>query len=124
MRIVMRLSPVRIAVLAVLFIAAVAGLTSVAAIAGAEEPWTYVCDDIEEPEQVGAVGTGNCQAHNGAPESGPIKQKFKLHQRGVAPKPEMIAVCEGASKEAFGEAALPSKVDGFGCYVYEGALGG
>ncbi|MFI6172689.1 hypothetical protein ACIBCN_38335 [Nocardia sp. NPDC051052] len=115
----MRFRPARIAALAVLFIAAAAGLTALASAAIADEQWTYVCDDIEEPGEVGAKGAGNCQADNGAPQTGPIKQKFKLHQRGVQPKPEMVAVCEGESKNAYGEAALPGRVDGFGCYVYE-----
>ncbi|WP_405163491.1 hypothetical protein OG203_45805 [Nocardia sp. NBC_01499] len=115
----MRFRPARIAALAVLFVAAAAGLTALASAAFADEPWTYVCDDIEEPADVGAKGAGNCQANNGAPESGPIHQKFKLHQRGVQPKPEMVAVCEGESPSGFGEASLPAKVDGFGCYVYE-----
>ncbi|WP_433664773.1 hypothetical protein ACQPW1_23050 [Nocardia sp. CA-128927] len=115
----MRFRPTRIAALAVVFIAAAAGLVALASAASADEQWTYVCDDIEEPEEVGAKGSGNCQAQNGAPEAGPIKQKFKLHQRGVQPKPDMVAVCEGESKNAFGEASLPTRVDGFGCYVYE-----
>lgn len=115
----MRFRPARIAALAVLFIAAAAGLTALASAAMADEEWTYVCDDIEEPEEVGAKGAGNCQANNGAPQTGPIKQKFKLHQRGVQPKPDIVAVCEGESKNGYGEAALPGRVDGFGCYVYE-----
>lgn len=115
----MRFRPARIVTLAILFIAAAAGLTALASAATAEEQWTYICDSIEEPEEVGAKGSGNCQANNGAPEAGPIKQKFKLHQRGVQPKPDIVAVCEGESKSAFGEASLPARVDGFGCYVYE-----
>ncbi|KAA8883076.1 hypothetical protein F3087_38435 [Nocardia colli] len=115
----MRFRPARIVTLAILFVAAAAGLTALASAATAEEQWTYICDSIEEPEEVGAKGAGNCQANNGAPEAGPIKQKFKLHQRGVRPKPDIVAVCEGESKSAFGEAALPARVDGFGCYVYE-----
>ncbi|WP_107656261.1 hypothetical protein [Nocardia suismassiliense] len=115
----MRISPIRIAALAVVFVAAAAGLTFLASVASADETWIYVCDEIEEPEDVGAEGAGNCHAEHGAPATGPIKQKFKLHQRGVPPKPEMVAVCEGESQSAFGEAALPAKVDGFGCYVYE-----
>ncbi|MFG2190290.1 hypothetical protein ACGFNT_34890 [Nocardia iowensis] len=114
----MRINPARIAALAIIFVSAAAGLT-LASVANADEPWIYVCDDIEEPEEVGAKGAGNCQAHNGAPDAGPIKQKFKLHQRGVEPKPGIVAVCEGESGDAFGAASLPEKVDGFGCYVYE-----
>ncbi|WP_141718162.1 hypothetical protein [Nocardia altamirensis] len=115
----MRMSPVRIALLAGVFLAAATGSIGFAGVARAEEQWSYICDDIEEPEQVGAIGSGHCEASNGAPSAGPIKQKFRLHKRGVAPKPGMTAVCEGATKDAYGEASLPAKVDGFGCYVYE-----
>ncbi|PXX58782.1 hypothetical protein DFR70_113117 [Nocardia tenerifensis] len=115
----MRFRPARIATLTVLFIAAAAGLSALASAAFAEESWTYVCDEIEEPGGVGAQGSGNCQANDGAPETGPIGRKFKLHQRGVQPKPETVAVCEGASGGAYGEASVPARVDGFGCYVYE-----
>ncbi|MFI9407814.1 hypothetical protein [Nocardia sp. NPDC052316] len=115
----MRINPIRIVALVALFVAAAAGLTFLASVASADETWIYVCDDIEEPEDVGVAGTGNCHAEHGAPATGPIKQKFKLHQRGVQPKPEMVAVCEGEDQGGFGEAALPGKVDGFGCYVYE-----